>query len=144
MTYLSTIGNIGLRSGGGSGYSHSVVLEAALTDDLHYVLQSDYLDYVDYFDRKGGPTGPAAGDDQLGVNQYLFYNLSDTTAVGARMEWWKSDGVSYYEMTYGMNYRLGSNQILRPEIRYDWSPGGVYGDGSNHQTTFGIDWIRTY
>ncbi|TWT76010.1 hypothetical protein Pla123a_27960 [Posidoniimonas polymericola] len=138
VTYISTIGNFGARSSGGSGYSHSIVLDFTLTDSLNYVLQSDYVDYVDQ-------SGAGLSDDQLGINQYVFYDLNDCVALGARLEWWKSDGVSYYEMTYGMNYRVNSNMILRPEIRHDWSPtSGAYADNSDHQTTFGIDWILTY
>ena len=59
--------------------------------------------------------GDANGNElrDIGVNQYLFYNINDCWALGGRMEWWKSNGVvygdgnsaSYQEITGGVNYK---------------------------------------
>ena len=93
LTYITTFGDLGFR---GDGYSHSIVLDATLNEKMNYVFQSDLVraDNVD----------PGKNDD-VGVNQYLFYDLCDSLAVGTRVEWWKSDGTSFQEMTTGFNYR---------------------------------------
>jgi hypothetical protein len=130
FTYLNTYGNFGWR-GGKDSYSHSLVLVADLTDNLQYVGQSDLLDATD---------NPTAGStDSVGINQYLFYTLNDVMKVGGRAEWWKSDGISYNEVTGGVNIQALSNLVFRPEVRYDWAPAGDIDRGA-----FAIDAILTY
>ena len=132
FTYITTYGNFGLRDNGNDdSYSHSCVLTAGLTDNLQYVLQSDYL----RIDNPGG----GILQDQVGINQYLFFSLTDIVSLGGRMEWWKNDGTSNYAATGGMNVRLGESLIWRPEYRKAWSPGGGYDD-----EIFGMDMILTY
>lgn len=157
-TYILTAGNAGARAD--KGYSHSVVLDVVLTEDLNYVFQTDLVD----FENDG------AGDHQLSINQYLFYTLSDKLAAGVRAEWWKTGGagntggigpVSVYEVTAGLNIKplvetdcngqvSGDWLIIRPEIRHDWTPdlpqGVTFPDGSDSldYTTFGIDAIVTF
>jgi hypothetical protein len=112
FTYLSTYGNFGLiDNGGDDSYSHSVVIVASLTDSLDYIFQSDYLD-TDNTDI-----------DDIGINQYLIYSLNDLIGLGGRIEWWKRDGVSFYEATSGVNIHVLDNVVIRPEWRQDWSPG---------------------
>lgn len=123
--YISTAGNFGAI--GDDGYSHSVVLDVTLTDRLNYVFQSDYKQ-VD-----------STSDDDVGINQYLFFNYSDCLAFGGRMEWWKDDGNSHYEATFGVNYRPHANIVLRPEVRHDWKPWNNF-----EETTFGMDAILVY
>jgi hypothetical protein len=53
----------------------------------------------------------------------LIYNLNDIVGLGGRVEWWKADGVSFYQATSGLNIRLLSNVVIRPEWRQDWAPG---------------------
>ena len=50
---------------------------------------------------------------------------------------------NFYEMTLGGIYKPRSWFWLRPEVRWDWTPGTpVYDDGqSRHQFTFGFDAI---
>jgi hypothetical protein len=111
FTYLNTYGNFGLRDAGGDdSYSHSIVLNAGLTDRLNYVFQTDYL------------TTDNTNEDDIGINQYLIYQYSDIIGLGTRMEWWKNDGVSNYELTTGVNVKLLGNLIMRPEVRKDWVP----------------------
>jgi hypothetical protein len=131
FTYINTYGNFGWRDGGDdNSYEHSMVLTANLTQNLQYVAQSDMID----------TSNPGVSDyDTFGINQYLFYTLTDVVKVGGRMEWWKADGVSYYEATGGFNVQLLSNCVLRPEMRQDWAPGiGLDED------TFAIDCYLTY
>ena len=144
FTYIVTAGNFGARSAGESGaYSHSLVLDVAVSDNINYVFQSDLVGYDD--------PGMNGANDQVGINQYLFYTLNDCWAAGGRMEWWKSDGFSYGEVTFGLNYRPHANVIIRPEVRYDWTPSdagavnaGFADAAAYEETTFGVDMILTY
>ncbi len=124
MTYMSTFGNLGWR---GVGYSHSVVLDFALTENLAYVLQSDFVNTSSRFD---------AGDD-IGLNNYLIYTVDDCLSLGARFEWWRDNSVSKNSFTVGMNWRPGRGAfLLRPEFRTDWVPATNYSE-----TAFGVDAI---
>lgn len=128
FTYMSTAGDFGAR--GDDAYSHSMVANLALTDQLTWIVQSDYL-------RVNG-----TGEDNVGLNQYLLYEVNEKLGVGTRLEWWKGDvltgyaphggvlpaagSLSYYAATFGVNYQPRSNVIVRPEVRYDWSPAASY------------------
>ena len=145
LTYITTFGDFGLRSAGNDdAYSHSIVFDTALTDRLQWVVQSDLL-RID-----------STGEDNVGLNQYLIYSINDCTSIGTRVEWWKADEVtgfaphggvfpagggshSYYEATFGVNRRLASNLLIRPEYRVDWSPALGYSEGF-----FAMDAILTY
>ena len=129
FTYITTFGNFGARGAGASGYSHSIVVDTALADDLNYVIQSDLLDI-----------GVGAGSSQIGINQYFIKTISDTIGVGVRSEWWKSNGVAQYAVTGGVNVKAADNLIIRPELRYDWQLPTPAGD----QFTFGMDAILTF
>lgn len=132
FTYVTTVGNLGFRSVGADAYTHSLVLDVAVTQRLNYVLQSDLV----AFESVGG----TLGNDKVGINQYLIHRSSDCWATGIRFEWWKSDGQSFYEATAGINYKPHANVLIRPEIRYDWTPSAVgYTDGRDDEVTLGID-----
>jgi hypothetical protein len=136
FTYITTIGDFGARTatparpvGTGSGsYSHSLVLDAAITDDLNWVLQSDYVN--------------DGAKKQYGLNNYLIYTVNDCLGYGIRAEWWHDTtfltGGDFYEVTAGVNYRVHSNLIVRPEVR--WEDYATTDD----QTIFGIDAILTF
>lgn len=125
LTYITTVGDFGFR---GKGYGHSIVVDANVTDKLNYVFQSDVLN-------------TDAGDDHsVGVNQFLFYTISDELAAGGRMEWWKYDGNSQYATTIGLNVKPMDNVIVRPELRWNWNPGM----NQDAETIFGVDAILTY
>ena len=137
LTYITTIGNFGFL--GDDGYSHSVVLDATLTNRLNYVFQTDYLDVN------------SSGQLSYGINQYLFYTINDCLAAGARVEWWKyTDGIdnmhSLYEATFGINFRPHSNFVIRPEIRDNWAPSSqaAMNNGDVNTSIFGVDVIATY
>jgi hypothetical protein len=117
FTYIVTYGNLGWRDAGSkNSYVHSCVLVANLTDNLQYVGQSDMM-------RTDNPG--VSQLDTIGLNQYLFYSLTDTLKAGTRVEWWKANGQSIYEMAYGLNIRPIKNLVFRPEVRYNWAPSGV-------------------
>jgi len=148
LTYISTAGNLGFR--GTQAYTHSIVMQAQMTSNLSYVLQSDFVHIGAATAAAVGGPGVGTGDDQIGINQYMFYSLSDCLSIGGRAEWWKSDSISYYEVTGGINYKPHANITLRPEIRYDWTPNRVpdanrlYPVGTNNVTTFSMDMIFTF
>lgn len=131
FTYITTIGDFGSR---GEGYGHSLVLDMEISDQLRYVIQSDYLDT----DAITGPLG-LAGDEQYGVNQYLIADINDCVSVGARYEWWNVSGVSVNDVTLGLNLKVMDDITVRPEIRHDWAPGL-----NLDQTVFGVDAILTF
>lgn len=124
LTYITTAGNFGAI--GGQAYSHSIVADVALSEDATYVFQTDYK-RVD-----------ETRDDDIGINQYLFYDYDECVGLGARMEWWKDEGTSQYALTGGINYRPHANVVFRPEVRLDWRPFGPA------QRTFGMDAIVIY
>ena len=132
MTYIMTAGRFGWR---GDGYSHSIVFDVALTDDLNYVLQSDVLDTDDH----DGNIQTIQRDRDVGINQYLLYTISEQLSAGTRVEWWKNNGDSQWAATFGVNVNPTENVVLRPEIRQDWQ---MANGGS--ETTFGIDAILTF
>ena len=141
VTYISTAGNFGWR--GDEAYSHSVVLDLTMTDNLNWVVQSDLV------------RSTATGEDNVGLNQYFLYSVSDCIGLGARVEWWKGDvltgyaphgavlpaagSLSYYAATFGVNYRPHANVVLRPEVRVDWSPAADY-----DESYFGVDAVVTF
>ena len=110
LTWITTYGNFGAISAGGDDYSQSVVVDVALTDSINYVFQTDYkkIDGTD--------------DEDVGINQYLFYNFNDWLAFGTRVEWWRNDQVTNGAYTSGVNIKLLDNLVIRPEYRTDWQP----------------------
>lgn len=140
FTYITSFGNFGAI---GDGYAHSAVLDWQINDKLNYVFHHDLL------------RADAADNDVVAINQYLIYQLSDCVGVGGRAEWWKNDGTSVYALTGGLNIKPHSQITIRPEVKYDWSPGGqVAADGNNgfdngtidgsNETTFSVDVIFTF
>jgi hypothetical protein len=147
VTYICTAGNLGWI--GNNGYSHAIVAVADLTDDLQYVFQTDVVDVANSVN-----TADGGRYETVGINQYLFYTLNDCWKAGARVEWWKADGISVNEMAYGLNYKPHANLTIRPEVRYNWSPSGdlpnvmlITGQPTEaflDQTIFGIDAVLTF
>jgi hypothetical protein len=119
----------------------SVVYTNEFTDKLTYVYQSDF-GYAGYAvdPNAYAPEGNQPGSAYwYGVNQYMFYNFTDNLIGGVRLEWFRdnngyrvvsglrdgSPGVGGYtgnlwNLTWGLNYLVGDNLIIRPELRYDW------------------------
>jgi hypothetical protein len=125
----------------------SVVYSNEFTDKLTYVYQSDFgyaahagENLINYYQTQGQQNGSAYW---YGANQYLFYNFTDYLIGGLRFEWFRDnngtrvvsglrDGSpgqtqqqigfagNFWEMTWGLNYLVGNNMVIRPELRYDW------------------------
>jgi hypothetical protein len=146
FAYMLTAGDFGWKAD--DAYSHSIVFDWSVTDRLNYVFQTDYLVghnipvigrgiYAEpfFFDRA----------ETIGINQYLFYEINDIIKLGGRMEWWRAAGVDFYELTGGVNIRPIANFVIRPEIRYDWSPAAQTAlSGDYNETVFGIDGVLTF
>jgi len=133
FTYIATAGEFGFR---GNGYSHSLLFDVAVTDNLNYILQSDLVSTDS--PAVATPTVSNAGED-VGINQYLLYTVDDKVKVGTRVEWWKRDGNSQYAATFGVNVKPMENLVIRPEWRYDWAAPGL-----GTEPTFGVDAILTF
>jgi hypothetical protein len=139
---MMTAGDLGWR---GDGYSHSNVVDFTLSDKWQYVLQSDLLD--------SDETDEVSEALSYGVNNYLFYTINDCWKWGTRMEWWKSNQLideqtSYYALTTGLNYKASANLILRPEVKYNWTPADEAVEAEIGEefdnVIFGMDAIYTF
>jgi hypothetical protein len=148
FTYILTAGNLGWRSGNEDGFSQHIVTSFTLSECMTYVLASDYIT------TNGTLADSTYENEDKSVVNYLIYNLNDCWGIGGRAEWWKTnnlvlgDDVSFYEITGGINYRPHANLVVRPEIRYDWTPAAdtvnaAVGDNYN-QTWFGVDAVLTF
>jgi hypothetical protein len=139
LTYTTTAGNLGAI--GDEGYTHSFVLDTQITENLNYVIQSDYTDIED---------NDNTTSDTIGVNQYLFYTVNDFVSVGTRMEWWESETTNYYAATAGVNLQILPNLTARPEFRYQFSPDVTNGNEPNvaglpvDEGIFAIDFVATF
>jgi len=114
-----------------------------INENMTYVAQSDFGWQNDAL---------LSGKDAkwYGLNQYVFYKVSDCLTYGIRAEWFRDeegfrvggflgttpDGSlrglsgnrfgyigSFYEVTMGANYKLTANTTIRPYVRFDWFSG---------------------
>jgi len=146
----------------------SVVYTNELTDKLTYVYQSD-IGYQAHANTAVQTQGQQAGSAYwYGVNNYVFYNFTDYLIGGFRLEWFSDvngyrvstggfrEGAltgngngfagNFWEATWGLNYLVGNNLVIRPEVRYDWysrnqaqagGPGNMpYGPNLNNNGQF--------
>jgi hypothetical protein len=92
-----------------------------------------------------------------GVAGYAGYKMSDMFTANLRAEWFNDKdgarglGTNVYEVTGGVSIRpfandaIGSNLVIRPEVRYDYAQEAVFDGGSDHdQLTVGVDAIFTF
>ncbi|MBC7822126.1 MAG: porin [Planctomycetaceae bacterium] len=133
LVYAAAVGEFGVR---GDGAINSFILSQKWTDKLMTVHQFDVLDTNSGNDLAGA--GTTAGDSTGFIN-YAFYQLTDKAKAGVRYEWYKADGTSYNTLTYGVNYQLTPNVVVRPEGRHNWAPGNDVTPWN--EDIFGIDAI---
>ncbi len=134
VTYATTFGDPGddpvLTT---DVYMHSVVFDVTLTENLNYILHSD-------FQTRTPNRANGGAWKQYGLNNYLIYELNDRWSVGSRYEWLyvgenvgaplgppfppgpglATPGVHYHDFTLGLNYRPCDSMIIKPEVRYDY------------------------
>ena len=107
-----------------------LLLDVAITSKLNYVIQSDFEDVQE-------PNGDT--DNDVAITQYLFYDVNESSAVGARFEWSNDDGESQFQTTLGVNVRPTENVVIRPEVRFQPDNTGDY-----DKTVFGVDAILVF
>lgn len=127
----------------GSTNMYSIVATHDFSDKLHYVFQHDF-----------GQTREGKKNDWYGINQYLTYDLSSDTSVGARLEWFgdkggagrvNATGANYYALAVGLNYSPNSWIKLRPEIRIDRADEEVFnGNTDKDQFSIAMDAVITF
>ncbi len=113
--------------------------------------------------------GTASGSTAwwYGIDQYLYYRLTDQVRLGGRFEWFRDEegtrvGLNrpanpnvppfpgnFYSLSAGINYLPVPNLVLRPEIRSDWYTGNAsrlpYQDGNkDYQLMLGFDAILRF
>ncbi|WP_031435190.1 porin [Methylomarinum vadi] len=127
---------------------YSLVATHHFTDELHYLLQHDFG-----FQEQAAMSGNDAY--WYGLNQYLFYDYSDTLSFGLRAEWFRDDGASrltagssasYFAVSTGINWEPRNWIKIRPEIRYDWADGDTHAFDNqtrNDQLLFSMDIVLT-
>lgn len=101
-----------------------------------------------------------------GIDQYLFYRLTDTLRLGGRFEWFRDeDGTrvglnrannpnkpplpgNYFSLATGVNWTPHPNILVRPELRWDFTSNTVrnaFSDGrSGSQLLLAADIIVRY
>jgi hypothetical protein len=158
FVYTTTQGRLNEGFGGGNGflgrpfaavsergYVHSGILSLDLTSKLKYIAQNDYLYTTD-----------AAGSNvrnTFGSIHYLIYAVNDKVSLGSRSEWFNVSSAAagirnadLYNQTAGINYRVNSNLVVRPEVRWVWDKEriGFNENGGSSQTFFGTDAVFTF
>lgn len=100
-----------------------------------------------------------------GIDQYLFYRLSERWKLGGRFEWFRDEAGTrvglnrpsnpnkaplpgnFFSFTVGPNYSPHPNLVVRPEIRWDFYDGNShpFNDGqSKNQVLLGLDAILRF
>lgn len=128
LSTTSSLGDTGIR---GSGTLWSGVAEIQLAPKVQYVGQVDFLNLQT--------------SDEFSVINSMYYCHNRCFALGARLEWWKSNQfqaemASTYDFTVGANYRPTANILFRPEVRWDWGQNAL----DNGEVIFGFDTIFTF
>jgi hypothetical protein len=143
FSYLLTAGSFGFRSDDEFGYEHTIIVDAKLSDKYEYVMENDIV-------HTDGTFFGGDHEEDYEVANYLLYTINDCWKAGLRAEWWKSNQVtnentSFYELTGGVNYKANANLVVRPEVRYDWSPTDLTnGNIGYNRVEVGVDAIYTY
>jgi hypothetical protein len=138
----------------------STVYTNELSDKLTYVFQNDagwqFNGQTDQDLWTNGQDSPLA--QWYGINQYMFWNFTDSLIGGMRLEWFRDNNGTrvisglrnaltggapfeggfqgnFWAATWGLNYIMSKNLIIRPELRYDWytpdKDGGALPYGRN-------------
>ena len=163
LTITTSSGNEPILGGGPNFASNLVgnrsVISTVYTNELNdkwtYVFQNDngwQFNAGSYALPLASGAGQAGTAQWYGINQYMFYNISETLVGGMRLEWFRDNNGyrvvsgqrnfvaglpagpgnwqtgyqgNFWQATWGLNWKPNRNFIVRPEVRYDWySPDG--------------------
>ena len=132
-----------------------LIATTKLSDQLTVGVNADWAYEEDaQLTDEGAPTGMQA--QWYGVAAYAKYDVDDMWSIAARGEWFNDKdnvrgiGTNVYEATLGVqikpfhNHELGSNLVIRPEVRYDYAQEGIFDGGQNYQVTVATDVIFTF
>jgi hypothetical protein len=143
------------NSGTSGGFSYrflqTLVYSNQLTENLQYVLHTDY-------GHQDNATAAGRSAAWYGANQYLFYKINDRLSYGFNFEWFRDlDGFrvgnltvplnngtgstrtaplaggwtgNFYQITTGPKIQVTENLMIRPNARWDWY-SGPRGNGAN-------------
>ena len=121
---------------------YSLMLQHQINDCWRYVLQHDfgYQEDAEVVVNTGPRTITFNTGKWYGINQYLIYDVNETTSAAIRAEWFRDQdssrlgvpvvfnpggptflGGNYVAVTGGLNWRPHGNVTVRPEIRWDYS-----------------------
>jgi len=132
----SGLANVGNRS------IISTVYVNELSDKLTYVFQNDNGWQFNANTPNTLNQSQPGTAQWYGINQYMFYNFSDTLVGGMRLEWFRDNNGyrvlspirnaifggpfrtgyqgNFWEASWGLNWKPNKNWVIRPELRYDW------------------------
>jgi len=92
-----------------------------------------------------------------GIAAYAGFELSKMFTLNLRAEWFNDKdgarglGTNVYEATSGVSIKpfpdneIGSNLVIRPEVRYDYAEEGLFDGGTDHQQlTLAVDAIFAF
>jgi hypothetical protein len=148
VLYSTVLGSFGRgnRAVQEKGGIHNFILTANLTDKWTFISQVDYL----YSNNVNGVTQR----NSFGNINYLLYKVNDKVSLGQRVEWFNFSGEGFagvqnddlYNYTAGINYKVNSNLMFRPEARWVWDPTrfGFNENFASSQTSIGGDMLFTF
>ncbi len=141
----------------GTQTRYSWIVDVNPTGKLEYVFHH-WLGVQDQDPTRAGGTAL-----WYGIDQYLYYTLSDSLRSGLRFEWFRDEagtrvGInrvgnpvstgfkgSFYSTSFGLNWIPNPNVLFRPELRWDFfdgSGGKPFDDGTkDYQLLLGLDLI---
>jgi hypothetical protein len=149
LLYTTVLGRFGDRNAGAVGENggvQNVILTANLTEKLTYISQTDVL----YTHTNAGATFR----NTFGNINYLIYKVNDCVSIGNRFEWFNFSGAAFnnvrnddnFNYTAGINYKVNSNLVLRPEARWVWDRQrfGFNENSASSQVACGGDMVFTF
>jgi Putative beta-barrel porin-2, OmpL-like. bbp2 len=149
LLYTTVLGRFGDRNAGAVGENggiQNVILTANLTEKLTYISQTDVL----YTHTNAGGTFR----NTFGNINYLIYKVNDCVSIGNRFEWFNFSGAAFnnvknddnFNYTAGINYKVNSNLMLRPEARWVWDRQhyGFNENNASSQVACGGDMVFTF
>ena len=122
------------------------MLHFNLTPKFHFVFEHDFGKQENAIESQNA--------EWYSVVNYLTYDIDDKWSTAMRAEWFHDDDGtrflttpgSYYEVSFGINWKPSDWLIVRPEVRYDWADGNKPFDMNrlDNQLLFSMDSVITF